>query len=61
MHRGFGAGSVSASAAAYGREHGVTVIDGGCPLMFGGAADSGHRFMCALLKLTGGVPRRIPG
>ena len=26
MHRGPGAGSVSESAAAYGREHGVTVI-----------------------------------
>jgi uncharacterized protein len=31
MHRGPGAGSVSAAAATYGREHGITVIDGGCP------------------------------
>src|SRR5512146_359055 len=30
MHRGYGAGSVSATAAAYGRKHGVAVIDGGC-------------------------------
>jgi len=35
MHRGPGAGSVSAEATAYGRQHGMTVIDGGCPLMFG--------------------------
>lgn len=35
MHRSFGAGSVSAEATAYGRAHGITVIDGGCPLMFG--------------------------
>src|SRR5215831_9928370 len=33
MHRGPGTGSVSALAASYGRDHGVTVIDGGCPLM----------------------------
>jgi len=34
MHRLFGAGSVSSAAAEYGRSHGITVIDGGCPLMF---------------------------
>src|SRR5215207_9737410 len=34
MHRSFGAGSVSRSAAEYGRERGVAVIDGGCPCMF---------------------------
>ena len=34
MHRPFGAGSVSEQAAEYGRQHGITVIDGGCPLMF---------------------------
>ena len=31
MHRGPGAGSVSATATDYGRQHGITVIDGGCP------------------------------
>lgn len=59
MHRAFGPGSVSTSAAAYGREHGVTVIDGGCPLMYGPASDGGHRFMCRLLTLTGAVPRTV--
>ncbi len=59
MHRGFGAGSVSPEATAYGREHGVTVIDGGCPLMFGATSDGGHRFMCLLGRLTGSVPRRV--
>src|SRR5262245_22515536 len=39
MHRSYGQGSVSARAAAYGRRHGITVIEGGCPLMFDPAAD----------------------
>jgi predicted CoA-binding protein len=45
MHRGPGTGSVSNAATAYGRLRGITVIDGGCPLMFGPAADFGHKFM----------------
>src|SRR3954464_8845113 len=45
MHRGPGAGSVSAQATRFGREHGVTVIDGGCPLMFDPTADNGHKVM----------------
>jgi predicted CoA-binding protein len=59
MHRSFGEGSVSATATAFGREHGVTVIDGGCPLMFGAASDGGHRFMCRMMKITGKVPRKV--
>jgi uncharacterized protein len=45
MHWGPGEGSVSAAATDYGRQHGVTVIDGGCPLMFGPTADLGHKVM----------------
>ena len=59
MHRGPGPGSVSEAAAGYGREHGVSVIDGGCPCMFGPTADKGHKAMCVLLKLSGNVPRRV--
>ena len=59
MHRSLDAGSVSAEAVAYGRDHGVVVIDGGCPLMFDPAADGAHKFMCAVLKLTGKVPRQV--
>lgn len=59
MHRLAGQGSVSAEAAAYGRAHAVTVIDGGCPLMFGPTSDGGHRFICRVAKLTGGVPRQV--
>lgn len=59
MHRSFGAGSVSEQATRIGREAGVTVIDGGCPLMFGRASDGGHRMMCRMMKLTGRVPREV--
>lgn len=59
MHRSFGGGSVSGEATAYGREHGVTVIDGGCPLMFGPTADTGHKIMCAMMRLSGKVPRTV--
>lgn len=60
MHRAFGAGSVSDEAATLGREHGITVIDGGCPLMFRPADDGFHRtamrWMCTAM---GAVPRRV--
>ena len=59
MHRAFGAGSVSEEATRLGRENGVTVIDGGCPLMFGETSDGGHRFMCRWLTMTGKVPRTV--
>ena|SRR5215203_5959687 len=54
MHRAFGQGSVNATAAAYGRQHGITVIEGGCPLMFDPTADFGHKVMRLLLA------RRLP-
>ena len=59
MHRGPGPGSVSDSATAYGRDHGITVIDGGCPCMFGPTADRGHKMMRLVFSLTGNVPRRV--
>jgi hypothetical protein len=60
MHKGPGPGSVSTTAAEYGRRHGITVIDGGCPCMFGPTADPGHKAMRVVLTLTGSVPRRVP-
>jgi uncharacterized protein len=59
MHRSFGAGSVSASAAVYGREQGINVIDGGCPLMFDPTADPGHKVMRFVCKIAGKVPRTV--
>ena len=57
MHRGPGAGSVSAAATSYGRAHAITVIDGGCPLMFAPTADLGHKIM--RLVYTGHVPKQV--
>jgi predicted CoA-binding protein len=57
MHRGPGAGSVSPAATAYGRQHGITVIDGGCPLMFGPTADFGHKIM--RLVYAGKLPKQV--
>lgn len=59
MHRAFGAGSVSDAATAYGRDHGVTVIDGGCPLMFEPCDDGAHRVMRRLFTWTGKVPKKV--
>ena len=57
MHRSYGQGSVSAAAAAYGREHGITVIDGGCPLMFGPTADFAHKLM--RMVLANRIPKTV--
>jgi uncharacterized protein len=57
MHWGAGGSSVSDAATAYGREHGITVIDGGCPLMFGPTADFGHKVLRRVL--SGHVPKEV--
>ena len=56
MHRSFGPGSVAEEAVSLCREHGITVIPGGCPMMFLAPVDIGHRCMRWLLSLTGGLP-----
>jgi predicted CoA-binding protein len=57
MHWGGGASSVSDTATDYGRKHGITVIDGGCPLMFGPISDFGHQVMRVVL--SGRVPKQV--
>lgn len=58
MHRSFGGGSVSDTATAFGREHGIHVIDGGCPLMFEPVADGAHKMIRWMCMLTGAAPSR---
>ncbi len=57
MHRAFGAGSVSEEAVALCRDKGLSVIPGGCPMMFCAPVDVGHRCMRWFLRLTGGLPK----
>lgn len=57
MHWGGGASSVSDTATEYGRQHGITVIDGGCPLMFAQTADFPHKVMRVVL--AGRVPKQV--
>ena len=57
MHRSYGPGSVSDTATAYGREHGITVIDGGCPLMFDPTADVAHKCMRVIFRSH--VPKTV--
>lgn len=59
MHRSVGKGSVSKVAAEYGRQRGITVIDGGCPCMFEPTADRGHKVMRFVFTLVGNVPRKV--
>jgi uncharacterized protein len=59
MHRSVGGGSVSKGAAAYGRQQGISVIPGGCPLMFEPVSDGGHKAMRFVFTLTGAVPRQV--
>ena len=59
MHRSLGRGSVSDTAAKVGRERGIHVIAGGCPLMFDPTADLGHKVMRVVCALSGGLPRRV--
>lgn len=59
MHRSFGQGSVSEEATRFGRDNGVVVIDGGCPLMFDPTADFGHKCMRPFMSLIGAVPKQV--
>ena len=54
-----GIGSVSEAAATYGREHGIMVIDGGCPCMFDPTADLGHKVMRFVFTLNGNAPKAV--
>jgi len=57
MHQSLNKGtSVSADAVEYCRQHGMSVIAGACPMMYGDGVDFGHTCMRWFLKLTGGLP-----
>jgi predicted CoA-binding protein len=59
LHRGIGPGSLSEDAVAFCHEHGMSVIPGACPCMFGATADPGHRCMRVVLQATHKIPREV--
>lgn len=58
IHRSIGMGSGSDEAVALGKEHGVTVIPAGCPLMYCDP-DPGHACMRWFYSLTGKIPKQV--
>ena len=52
--------SVSQAAVTYCREHGIDVIAGACPMMYGPGVDLGHRCARWLLGFTGRLPKPQP-
>jgi predicted CoA-binding protein len=59
LHKSIGGSSVSQAAVDFGRTHGLQVIPGGCPLMFGKDADRGHKVLRVFCRMTGAVPRQV--
>jgi len=59
MHRSFGGGSVSDEATSYGRAYGMTVIDGGCPLMFEPTSDGGHKVIKWVCRMNHHLPSKV--
>jgi predicted CoA-binding protein len=57
MHRSLGKGSVAEEAVRLGREAGLTVIDGACPMMFCAPVDPAHRCLRTVLGWFGRLPR----
>lgn len=51
-----GGTSVSPEAVDLCHEHGIALIAGACPMMYCAPVDVGHRCMCWLMKVTGGLP-----
>jgi predicted CoA-binding protein len=57
MHQSMGKGSsVSPAAVEACRQHGISVIAGACPMMYGPGVDPGHLCMRWILGLTGRLP-----
>lgn len=59
MHRSVDKGSVSRAATDYGRQQGINVIAGGCPLMFDPTSDPAHKVMRVLCTMVGQVPTKV--
>lgn len=57
MHQSLAKGSsVSSEAVEYCRQHGISVIAGACPMMYGSGVDFGHACMRWFMKVSGKLP-----
>lgn len=59
IHRSFGGGSFSRDAVELARSSGITLLEGGCPMMFLDPVDVPHRCMRWLLGVTGKLPEPV--
>jgi hypothetical protein len=57
LHRSLGRGSVTDEAVRFGRENGMMIIAGACPMMFCQPVDFGHGCMRAVLGWLGRLPK----
>ena len=53
IHRSFGNGSFHPDALKIAKENGLSLIPGGCPMMFSDPVDPAHKCMRWFLKMTG--------
>lgn len=51
--------SVSDEAVEFCKHNGITVIPGGCPMMFQEPVDIGHKCMRWVLNITGKLPEQV--
>ncbi len=59
IHRSIGDGSMDETAVTFGKEHNMTVIPGGCPMMFCQPVDFGHKCMRWWFSKTGKLPKQV--
>ena len=59
MHRSFGQGSFADAAVDICKANNITVIPGGCPMMFCEPVDFGHKCIRWFTGLTGSLPKEV--
>lgn len=59
LHKSFG-NSVDPDSVTIGRQKGLTIIDGACPMMFLEPVDGAHRCLKVFLNWFGRFPKQIP-
>lgn len=59
LHRSFGQGSMSEKAVKLAQDNQITIIPGGCPMMFVEPVDFGHKCIRWFTSLTGNLPKQV--